>query len=131
MDDFDKEIEELYLNKKYNCCRTVMLILSKRLNIELSEDMQKVCSFYGGGIGRSGCVCGALIGALNIAALKFGEMSDNPNNNAYKLAHQIHSEFIKANGSACCKNLRGDFSKPSENCKKIIKNAVVISSNLL
>jgi len=131
MDDLDKEIEELYINKKYNCCRTVMFILSKKFDIELSEEMQKLCSFYGGGIGRSGCVCGALIGALNIAALKHGEVSDDPQNNAYKIANQIHSEFIKANGSACCKILRGDFSKPGENCKKIIKSAVIISSNLL
>ena len=48
-----------------------------------------------------------------------------------EIANQIHSEFIKANGSACCKILRGDFSKPGENCKKIIKSAVIISSNLL
>ncbi len=108
-----------------------MFILSKKFDIELSEEMQKLCSFYGGGIGRSGCVCGALIGALNIAALKHGEVSDDPQNNAYKIANQIHSEFIKANGSACCKILRGDFSKPGENCKKIIKSAVIISSNLL
>ena len=131
MDELDKEIEELYINKKYNCCRTVMSILSKKLNVDLSEDMQKLCSFYGGGIGRSGCVCGALIGALNIVALKYGELSDDPKNNAYKLANQIHSEFVKANESTCCKVSRGDFSKPGKNCKEIIKSAILIAEEVI
>ena len=101
-----------------------MHILCDYWSLELNEKLQKICSFYGGGIGRSGCICGALVGALNTVALRYGEIRNDSDSKAYSYAKKLYDYFISHNKSSCCKILRDNFTKPSTECKERIYNLI-------
>jgi C_GCAxxG_C_C family probable redox protein len=109
-----------------------MSVLAKRLDVPLTKDMKKLCSVFGGGIGRSGCVCGALVGSLAIAAIVHGEAHhDSHPSKGYAIAKRIHDSFKKNNGSTCCRLLRENFTKPRSTCVEIIRRTVISSTKII
>ena len=64
-----KEIYDLaaeYHSAGNNCVESVVKACNKGLNLNLPDAAIRMISGMGGGIGRSGCVCGALSGSAMI-----------------------------------------------------------------
>ncbi|MCX6770120.1 MAG: C-GCAxxG-C-C family protein [Candidatus Micrarchaeota archaeon] len=85
----------------------------------------KACSAFGGGIGRSGSVCGALIGAeLALSRYTGTTGTDDKESAAYKKAALLLSKFKKRFGAVDCSKLNnGDFSSEAhrERCMGFIR----------
>ena len=64
------KLAEQYHLQGNNCIESVIKTCNDTMNLQLPDVAIRMASGMGGGIGRSGCVCGALSGAcLVIGAL--------------------------------------------------------------
>jgi len=82
-----------------------------------NELVPKLATAFGGGIGRSGSVCGALTGAVMALGVKHGtnESSLEKRLKAYELAHNLYKRFEEKHGTVMCRELIGyDLSNPEE-----------------
>ena len=98
-----KEILALnYFNNEYNCAQSVLKVFEKEFNI--TEDIIKMGKGLGGGIGRSGLVCGALNAGCMIISKEFSNLEKIELN---KKIFNFVKEFKKINGSENCGTLLG------------------------
>jgi C_GCAxxG_C_C family probable redox protein len=66
-----KEEAEALFSGGFNCAQSILTAFGVDLGIERDIAL-KLASPFGGGIGRTGHVCGAVTGAIMVIGLKFG-----------------------------------------------------------
>ena len=88
--------------------------------------MVKFLTGFGGGIGESGCMCGALTGAIFVLNMLLGRTSNKQDRHiAYKAAKEFHDIFKAKYGSTCCRVLNKHEYETKEHlvtCLKITGN---------
>ena len=92
-----------------NCSQAVFLAFCDRYGID-SDTALKLASSFGGGMGRSREVCGALSGALLVNGMETGstDVTDVEQKAAnYKSAQELMAKFRSDNGSIYCRELLG------------------------
>lgn len=124
-----------------NCAQAVFTAFCEELGLDKKTGLKLACPF-GGGLGHTGGVCGAVTGALLVIGLKYGP--ENPEDGEikaqnYKIAQNFISEFKSRNGSINCTELISyDLSDESQldlarqsgvfetTCPKYVRDAVEI-----
>ena len=130
----------------FNCAQSVLACCGKRYGLDRATAI-RVAQGFGGGIGRSGNVCGALSGAIMVIGLKHAalEPSDGATKaKAYSLARAILDEFRRRNGTIACRDLTGcDLTTPEGDrqfkerdlhhtlCARLVREASEIVENVL
>lgn len=119
----------------FNCCESVLRALVEGLNLKVDGEALKVASGFGGGIGRGGCVCGGLAGAVMAVGLKHGRVNaSEPREPSYSRALKMHEEFKKKFGATCCRVIRGgDFGtfEQKKKCAEIVRETTRIALKVL
>jgi len=81
---------------------------------------------FGGGLGHSGCMCGALSSSEMIIGLFKGRTSNQEDREiSYQAAREFHDLFNDRFGGTCCRSLNSHpFDTPEhlKNCIKITGN---------
>lgn len=144
MNSFDKA--RANFDQGMNCSQAVLSAFAEELGLD--EDLA-IClaSTFGGGLSRSGAVCGAASGALMALGLKYGE-NTNTDPEAKAKAYAIGQEFLQRfrarNEAIDCKDLLGyDISTPEghqaarqqnlfkTHCPLLVQSAAEIVSEML
>jgi C_GCAxxG_C_C family probable redox protein len=111
MDNQVKQAVEMF-KEGYSCSQAVVAAYCDRFGLDKNTAL-KISSGLGGGIGRTGNVCGAVTGAILILGLKFGSANPKDKNAklaAYKKVQEFCEEFKTQSGSLICRELLGfDF----------------------
>lgn len=68
------KLAEEYHQAGNNCVESVVKACNKGLELNLPDQAIRMISGMGGGIGRSGCVCGALSGSAMIISSLVGRL---------------------------------------------------------
>ena len=94
----------LYLTRQLLCTEAVMVALNHGLKGGLS-DAQAVAMAapFSAAMGESGCMCGALSGAIMASGLFLG--NERPHRHRREIrnsARQLHDRFKAVNGATCC-----------------------------
>jgi len=100
----------------YNCSQAVYATFAERLGEDRATAL-KIASGFGGGIGRTGNVCGAVSGAIMALGLKHGFTEGSPQAKAdmYARAQEFMNAFTAQYGALACRELLGyDISIPEE-----------------
>lgn len=106
-----------YMQDGYNCAQAVILAFADALGMD-AETAVRVSAGFGGGLGRSGNVCGAVSGAVMALSLKYG--STDPQDKEAKEITYAHTRsfverFQNRYGSLTCPGLLGyDIGNPAE-----------------
>lgn len=137
MDKIDKVSE--YYSLGYNCSQSIVAAYSDELDIS-EEDALKIAAGFSAGIGE-GELCGALIGAIMVLGLKYGDISNEIP--LEDMISELKKRFKEKNKSFLCRDLLGhDISKESEYqkimekdlfeklCPKIVDSAVIILEDI-
>lgn len=124
MDRATKAIENHH--KGYNCAQAVLCAFSDI--IDFSEDeLFKISEAFGGGMGGTGGLCGAVSAMVFLAGLKNSLGIENlPQTNkqkSYAFAHELMEIFEKKNQSIICSRLKGECLRSCDGC---IEDAVRI-----
>jgi C_GCAxxG_C_C family probable redox protein len=114
MDPID--LSKSYFNEGYRCSQSVLLAFAEELGLDFVT-AAKLSSAFGGGIARSGRICGAVSGALMVLGLRYGNSLPNDQGAkeaTYALARRYMDEFAKRHGSVDCPGLLGcDIGTPA------------------
>jgi C_GCAxxG_C_C family probable redox protein len=132
--------------KGFSCAQAVLLSHCEEYGLS-DELAKKVAGGFGGGMGHSGEVCGAVSGALMLIGLKYGqykEFDKESKEKTYRLAKQYTDNFKKEFGSInCTKLLKFDLSNKEEAvkakesgvfkelCPVLVKRAVELAEDIL
>jgi len=97
----------LYLTRQLLCAEAVLVTLNQGLDGGLSVTQAvAMATPFSIVLGGSGCLCGALSGAVMACGLFLG--NDRPyrhRRDARECARQLHDSFKAANGATCCRVL--------------------------
>ena len=112
------------LDSGMNCCEAILSAFLESEN--LSSDLSRIATPFGGGIGGKRDLCGLLTGGLMVIGLTNGrtDKSDKTTKDkCYKTAAQYYDWFEK-NFSVQCKDiLKGSFAGHTEKCLDLSKKS--------
>ena len=96
------ELAEQYHTQGNNCVESVIKACNDSMNLRLPDESIRMASVMGGGIGRSGCVCGALSGACLVIGSLVGRLdpAEKPLPEMYQYTHAGYFLFYR-----CRKNI--------------------------
>jgi C_GCAxxG_C_C family probable redox protein len=110
-----RRAREIFLTSGFNCAESVLLANMERLGVE-GEWLPRVASGFGGGIARTGQVCGALTGAVMALGWAMGRSApDDSIDELYGEVAGLVDEFTSEFGTTSCRMLIDiDLSDPEE-----------------
>ncbi|GAP21588.1 C-GCAxxG-C-C family protein [Leptolinea tardivitalis] len=136
-------------NSGFGCAQSVISVFCEELGVDPVIG-QKMALGMGGGIGRSGEVCGALSGGVMVLGLKNGvssmdgEANKTVKEKVYDLDQEFLKEFKERNGAIRCNDILGfDMNDPeartvakekgifSRVCNGCIQNSVEILEKMI
>jgi C_GCAxxG_C_C family probable redox protein len=137
----------LWFADTFNCSQAVLASFGEDNGLTEDQCLRIACAF-GGGMGRRQMTCGAVTGALMALGLHFGRAADDPYDKSvltYEKSNVFFAEFIKRNGSLCCRELLLglDMNDPADQekireqdlfrtaCAKYVRDAVEITEHIL
>lgn len=108
----------------YNCAESIFLAFKEYIDVDINDQMTKLFTGFGGGLGRAGCMCGALMGAEAVISLLTGRTSTDAEarDACYAYAKAFHDRFKEQYKTTCCRGLNPyDFNSKEHaiNCLKI------------
>ena len=127
----------LYETHQLLCAEAVLVSLNRGLDGGLTEDQAvTLAAPFCVAMGDSGCLCGALSGAVLAAGLFIG------NNRPYshrkdmrQIGLALHNQFKSANGSTCCrviaKQVKHDKKVRFHQCANLTAGAAEMAARLI
>ncbi len=138
MNDTDidnKQVAGNYFREGYNCAEAVLRSLCDSLGIVISDDAKKMASGFGGGLGHSGCVCGALAASVMVLGILQGRTDkEQSRTQVYSVAEDFYLNFVERFGSSCCRVLNPYQFESKEhlrNCLKLTGNRLNYLTSIL
>lgn len=120
--------------KGFNCCQCTVCAFAEDLGGDY-KTIFKCAEALGAGMGGQKGLCGAVSGAAMAIGLKTSTANlEAPDSKAAscELSKQLLDAFVKQNGSAVCKDLKGtETGTPLRSCPDCIRDAVEMTEKLL
>ena len=114
--------------KGFGCSEAIIYALNKHFEFNLSSNAIAMSSSFLGGVGRSGCLCGAAAASSMCLGLLFGRREPNEDvSNCIKLTKEFHESFKKEFKSTCCRVITKELEQNSEERKQSCKDVVAFS----
>ena len=129
----------------FNCCQSIISVYGPDLGLDKDLALL-ISSGFGGGLGRSGEVCGAVTGAIMVLGLKSGytTFSDEAKEEIYGIVRDYIARYKRKNNSILCRDLLGvDMGTPEGRklvhekgltatlCPKFIRDSAEILEEML
>ncbi len=100
----------------YNCAQSVAAAFAESVGMPREQALRAVAGF-GGGIGRTAGVCGAVSGAVFILGLKYGAVHGDDTaakERAYERVREFIRRYTELHDTTICRDLLGcDISTPA------------------
>ena len=112
VEEREKRAGELF-KAGYNCCQAVAMTFADVIGLP-EDEIARLTSGFGGGMGRMREVCGTVSGMTMVAGamIPANDVNDKAAKTAnYALVQEMANEFKQMNGSIICRELLG-LSKP-------------------
>lgn len=132
-----------YFHQGFSCSQAVLASHAPLFGLD-EEFALRVAAAFGGGISRTGGICGALAGALMVIGLRYGKVraeDEEAKERTYHVAGELLRRFRAQHGSVLCRDLLGcDISSPAglqrareqrlftTVCPRFVREAVVLLS---
>ncbi len=128
---------DLYETRQLLCTEAVVVALNHGLDGGLTEAQAvAMAAPFCVALGESGCLCGALSGAVMVSGLFLG--ADRPYHHRKHLrasARQLHDAFKAAHGATCCRVLsrkvRHDKTAHFQQCAELTAEAAAMAARLI
>lgn len=111
--------------KEMNCCQAVLVAFADEAG-RSEEDLLRLGSGFGSGMGTMEVPCGALVGAIKVSSLLSEKGA------AMAASRAIMPRFKELCGATICRDLKGiDTGKVLCSCENCVRNAVRAASESL
>jgi C_GCAxxG_C_C family probable redox protein len=98
------EIAGTVFSQHYNCSQSVFSAFADQLGMD-RETALKLASPFGGGVARSGGICGAITGALLALGLARGAQAPAGKEDIYRLSQEFMRLFEEKHSTILCRDL--------------------------
>jgi C_GCAxxG_C_C family probable redox protein len=106
--DIQRRAENLFETRQLQCAEAVMAVLNQGLGGDLAPEMAvRLASALPEGLGRRGCLCGALNGGALALGLFLGRQGPGYRNgeSVRRAVAKLHDQFKAAHKATCCRVL--------------------------
>jgi len=115
----EEDAEQLFRTGTYFCSEAVVQTINELLGMPFSADVVKLASGFPIGMGKSGCLCGAVSGGQMALGMVYGRVEGEPmQDKMFDKAKGLHDYIMKEYKSNCCrvitKEWQGDNFKSPE-----------------
>lgn len=104
-----REQAQALFEEGYNCAQSAAAPFAEEMGLS-REDVLRLASPFGGGMGRLREVCGAVSGMLLAAGMLYGYASPTDmqaKRDTYAMVQELAARFREKNGSIICRELLG------------------------
>ena len=135
--DLAARARNLYLTRQMLCTEAVLTVLNQGLKGGLDEGQtMAMAAPFCVALGESGCLCGALSGAVMGTGLLLGRSNPYRHRRATRdSARRLHDAFKKANGATCCRvltrHVRHDSDAHFRHCADLTAQATELAARLI
>ncbi|WFA08195.1 C-GCAxxG-C-C family protein [Tissierella sp. Yu-01] len=118
LDRVTKDSEELFRTGTYFCSESVVQTINELLGMPYGADVVKLASGFPIGMGKAGCLCGAVSGGQMALGMAYGRVEGEPMPaNMFEISKKLHDYIMDEYKSNCCrvitKQWKGDnFASP-------------------
>ncbi len=110
-----REAASAWFAQGFSCSQSVLAAYAEDFGLD-PEMALRVAGAFGGGMGRTGQVCGAVTGALMVIGLKYGKVKAEDNatrDKGYAVTAEFMRRFQERHGALTCPGLLGyDIGTP-------------------
>ncbi|OCL26670.1 hypothetical protein U472_11880 [Orenia metallireducens] len=109
--------------KGFNCSQSVLVAFFQDLGLK-EEDLLKISSGFGGGMGRMQNTCGAVTGAFMVLGYLNGRYQEDDTESkakTYGLIQKFAADFEEVNGTINCLELLGVNFNDEEAMKEVVE----------
>ena len=119
-----QKAERYFQRGEFYCSEAVVHTINELLGWPYPEEVVKMASAFPIGLGKSGCLCGAVSGGAMALGMAFGRKHGEPmNEKMFPLSAALHDYIKKLYKSTCCRVLVKDYeftsSERKAHCVKI------------
>jgi C_GCAxxG_C_C family probable redox protein len=122
-------------SRGFNCAESVLRGVCRAQGIELTDQAMRMATPFGGGVGRSEDICGALAGGVMAIGAAIGRTeAEDDRLRSYEAAGKLHKSFCEEFGSSQCRVLnKSDFKSPEHRvrCGRFVEGATRITLQIL
>lgn len=133
-----REIAEGYFERgEFFCSEAVVKTINDVLGKPFSDEVTKLASGFPIGIGKAGCLCGAVSGGVMALGMAYGRCHGEPmHEDMFKHSADLHDRIKELYKSTCCRVMVRNFEFQSperkSHCVKITGEvAAYISGKLI
>ncbi|MDB8789102.1 C-GCAxxG-C-C family protein [Romboutsia sp. 1001216sp1] len=111
-----RKIGEGYFERgEFYCSEAVVKTINDALGNPFSDDITKLASGFPIGIGKAGCLCGAVSGGVMALGMVYGRKHGEPmNEDMFKRSSGLHDHIKELYKSTCCRVMTRNFEFVSE-----------------
>lgn len=126
--------EALFLNREMYCAESIMTVLNEGLGGGLDREQARGLAMgFGEGLGKAGCICGALAGA--VMATSWFLSRSLPPKEVREASRALHERFKADQGSSCCRVLSKPFkavpAKHFAKCSGLTRYGAELAARLI
>lgn len=126
------DLAGFYYDQGYNCAQSVILAASQTLKVDVPREVITGASSFSGGIGYSGCVCGALVGgSMFIGIISANHEKARKNKKTLSLSGKLHNAFMSNFGTTYCRELLNGRSFKDKESKQKCRDITVKTAGIL
>lgn len=127
LDIIQENAEKLFRSGTYFCSEAVVQTINEALNEPFPKDIVKMASGFPIGMGKAGCLCGAVSGGQMALGMVYGRTEGEPmKEKMFEMSKGLHDHIKEQYKATCCrvitKQWAGDnFMSPErkQHCVKI------------
>lgn len=104
LDMVQKNAEELFRSGTFFCSESVVQTINELLGKPYDENVVKLASGFPIGMGKAGCLCGAVSGGQMALGMVYGRVEGQPmNEKMFEKAKALHDYIISEYKATCCR----------------------------
>ncbi len=104
LDKVQINAEELFKSGTYFCSEAVLQTINELLGKPYDENVVKLASGFPIGLGKAGCLCGAVSGGQMALGIVYGRVEGEPmQDKMFEVAHRLHDYIKDEYKSTCCR----------------------------
>lgn len=126
LESVKKEAEGYFERGEFFCSEAVVHTINRLLDKPYNDDIVKMASGFPIGMGKSGCLCGAVSGGQMALGMVYGRVHGEPmNDKMFPIAAELHNFIKEEYNSTCCRVMTrqwaGDNFKSPERKKHCVE----------
>ena len=126
-----QDSEELFANGTFFCSEAVVTVINNYLGQPYHPDVVKMASGFPIGMGKAGCLCGAVSGGQMALGIVYGRtQGEAMQEKMFDEAKGLHDHIIKDYGSCCCRVMTRQWKGDEFNSPERKKHCIAITGNV-